>query len=368
MKKRFNTTGLCVPTMHYMVDISQRVAQTVQLVEQGDYFTINRPRQYGKTTMLTALAQALRDEYVIIDTSFEGTGDGLFGSEESFCSKIFGKLARDSHIYDPKLADSLDKLQDGVADFDGLSSAITELVDNEDRAVVLLIDEVDQSSNSPVFLKFLGLLRNKYLARNKGQDKTFQSVVLAGVHDIKNLELKIRDAKDARYNSPWNIAVEYKVDMEFCAADIATMLSEYQAENRDVLMDIDTVSQRIYEWTSGYPCLVSSVCLCIETKFNRDWSKAGVDAAVKELLKGKSTLFDDVIKNVQNHPDIKAVVWAMLFEGTEPSYNFYAYLEAQGLDSGYLLTFSLGKMPQPAAAATPAWREVCGKQVFEVVV
>jgi hypothetical protein len=283
-------------------------------------------------------------------------------------------------------------------------------------------------------------------------------------------------------------------------------------------MDKAAVAQRIYEWTSGYPYLVSSICLRIETKLDRDWSEAGVDAAVKEMLKYKSTLFDDVIKNVQNNPEIKAVVWAILFEGKEPSYNLYAfevpimygilaersgkmavankifeellygflnedaevrrladpvldkgtsiytmdgplnmellitkfaaffkeyyrsqdenfyerharmiflafirpivngagfcfveaqtrndmrmdvvvtygaqkfvvelklwrgpeylaageqqlvrYLDAQGLDEGDLLTFSLGKMPEPAASATPAWREIANKRVFEVV-
>ncbi|WLE97550.1 MAG: hypothetical protein QTN59_01670 [Candidatus Electrothrix communis] len=32
------------------------------------------------------------------------------------------------------------------------------------------------------------LLRSKYLARNEGEDSTFHSVVLAGVHDVKNIE------------------------------------------------------------------------------------------------------------------------------------------------------------------------------------
>ena len=50
MKKYFNITGLCVPEKHYMVDIRERVAQVRDMVVRGDYFTINRARQYGKTT------------------------------------------------------------------------------------------------------------------------------------------------------------------------------------------------------------------------------------------------------------------------------------------------------------------------------
>jgi len=33
MKKRFNTTGLCVPEKHYMADISQKLAQVIQMID-----------------------------------------------------------------------------------------------------------------------------------------------------------------------------------------------------------------------------------------------------------------------------------------------------------------------------------------------
>ena len=56
MGKKFNVTGLCVPTKHYMVDITERVGQIREMVDAGAYFTINRARQYGKTTTLAALA------------------------------------------------------------------------------------------------------------------------------------------------------------------------------------------------------------------------------------------------------------------------------------------------------------------------
>ncbi|MEO0041369.1 MAG: hypothetical protein RL329_817, partial [Bacteroidota bacterium] len=35
-----------------MADVSAKMAETLQLVEDGEYFIINRPRQYGKTTTL----------------------------------------------------------------------------------------------------------------------------------------------------------------------------------------------------------------------------------------------------------------------------------------------------------------------------
>lgn len=64
--REFNTTGLCVPRKHYMVDISGRVAQARAMVERGDYFCVNRGRQYGKTTLLAALRKELRADYEVV--------------------------------------------------------------------------------------------------------------------------------------------------------------------------------------------------------------------------------------------------------------------------------------------------------------
>jgi hypothetical protein len=36
----FCTTALCVPEQHYMVDISEKIAQIRKMVDRGLYFTI----------------------------------------------------------------------------------------------------------------------------------------------------------------------------------------------------------------------------------------------------------------------------------------------------------------------------------------
>lgn len=51
-----------------------------------------------------------------------------------------------------------------------------------------MADEVDKAADNELFLLFLGLLRTKYLRKAAGRGYTFKSVVLAGVHDIKNLK------------------------------------------------------------------------------------------------------------------------------------------------------------------------------------
>lgn len=72
-----------------------------------------------------------------------------------------------------------------------LSGLISDICGNAEKPVVLIIDKVDQASNYKVFLDFLGVLRSKFLKRTTRP--TFQSVILAGVYDIKNLKQRIRE-------------------------------------------------------------------------------------------------------------------------------------------------------------------------------
>lgn len=63
---------------------------------------------------------------------------------------------------------------------------LSELCNASDKLLVLMIDDVDHASNNQVFLDFLGMFRDYSLRRD--EVTTFQSVILAGVYDIKNLK------------------------------------------------------------------------------------------------------------------------------------------------------------------------------------
>jgi len=89
------------------------------------------------------------------------------------------------------------------------------------------------------------MLRNKFLLRQQGKDKTFHSVILAGVYDIKNLKLRLRQDEEKKYNSPWNIAVNFNVDMRFDVEEITSMLKEY-ANDKNISMDFKEISEAIH--------------------------------------------------------------------------------------------------------------------------
>ena len=67
-----------------MVDISDRLEQIKKMIDSGQYFTINRARQYGKTTTLRALAKYLEQDYVVVSLDFQLMSHKDFEEEGAF--------------------------------------------------------------------------------------------------------------------------------------------------------------------------------------------------------------------------------------------------------------------------------------------
>ena len=94
MAKCFNTTAVCVPEKHYMVDISGRLREIKKLIDEGKYFMINRARQYGKTTTLLALSRYLQKEYYVVLMDFQTFGSADFGTEQQFAHSFADAFLR----------------------------------------------------------------------------------------------------------------------------------------------------------------------------------------------------------------------------------------------------------------------------------
>lgn len=92
MAKIFNVNGDCKPNLHYMVNISERLRQIKNMVDEGQYFTINRARQYGKTTTLRALEEFLQKEYTVVSLDFQRMSYADFENENSFVMAFSGEI------------------------------------------------------------------------------------------------------------------------------------------------------------------------------------------------------------------------------------------------------------------------------------
>ena len=348
MKRRFNVTGSCSPQRHYMVRLDDRLKKIKEdYVDYGSYFVINRGRQYGKTTTLAALEEYLKEDYTVLSLDFQQMGTEDFADAATF-----------AHAFASILIETLEI--NGLDDREELMGPLTEIMErdsnslkdlfvrlsrmcrNSAQPIVLMIDEVDSAGNNQVFIEFLSQLRGYYLKRDKMP--IFHSVVLAGVYSIKNLKLKLRPESEHQYNSPWNIAADFKIAMNFSAEQIAAMLDEYEADHQTGI-DVHAVAEEIYAYTSGYPVVVSTICKYIDEDLlghegfespQKAWSSAGVAEAVKNILKVSTPLFESMVKQLDQYSELRTMLENIIYQGVRIPFSPDEKAISMGLMFGFL--------------------------------
>ena len=337
--KVFNTTAVCIPKEHYMVNLDERLKKIKVFVDAGKYFTINRARQYGKTTTLRALYLYLQGEYYVVSMDFQTFGSAEFQSEtifsRSFANSFLRSLKRNPVNKTEQLNEAMAQLEKSVAsqnDFFALKALFEQLGDicaASDKSIVLMIDEVDSASNNQVFLDFLAQLRAQYMERDIYP--TFRSVILVGVYDVKNLRGKIRPEEEHKYNSPWNIAADFDISMSFSKNEIAGMLTEYETDYKTG-MNVDEMAGLLFDDTSGYPFLVSRLCqlmdevVCKKETYGSKsaaWTKEGFYEAQRLILAEKNMLFESLSEKLVSYPELNDMLKSLLFTGKPIVFNYY---------------------------------------------
>lgn len=324
MAKVFNANGACISTKHYMVNLGPRLEKIKEMVDAGKYFAVNRARQYGKTTTLRALADFLQNEYEVIYLDFQRMGSLSFESEQLFVASFSQELLDLVKNLPDSVMEKLRTFAEETARINSLHALFNVLrlwCGQSQKQIVLIIDEVDTATNNQVFLDFLSQLRASYLASDIAP--AFRSVILAGVYDVRNIQQKIHPGEDHKVNSPWNIAADFLIDMSFSADDIAGMLKQYENDYHTG-MDVEMLSQLIYNYTSGYPYLVSRLCMFMDERIVGEpefpdkksaWTEAGFFEAEKMLVKENNSLYQSLIGKLAAYPELRTVLYELLFNG-----------------------------------------------------
>ncbi|MCP4152320.1 MAG: AAA family ATPase [bacterium] len=327
MARKFNTTGICIPQYHYTAEIPEKLEGIMDMVAEGDYFTINRPRQFGKTTVIFLLEQKLRksNDYLVLSISFEEIDTATYENQGCFIATFMDILAEQLEFLQESDCLALLDQHRGIINFKQLGAFITQLIARSGRKVVMMIDEVDKAGNNQLFLDFLGMLRSKYLKNKQGKSATFHSVILAGVHDIKTIKAKLHPGQKKTFNSPWNIAADFNVNLALLPNEIASMLQQYRDE-KNVKIDIPFFSEKLFYFTSGYPFLVSCLCKFIDEKIlpgkdEKEWKPEDLVDAVQMLLKTDNTNFNSLIKNLEDNPELYELVFDIIMTGRGFSFN-----------------------------------------------
>lgn len=112
--------------------------------------------------------------------------------------------------------------------------------------------------------------------------------------------------------------------MALPAAGIESMIAEYKNDHTGIpeadCMDPHEMAQLIFDYTSGYPFLVSRLCQILDEKKLR-WDKEGFLAALKILYLEKNTLFDDMMKKLDDFPELSNMLQAILYLGQTFTFN-----------------------------------------------
>jgi len=160
------------------------------------------------------------------------------------------------------------------------------------------------------------------------------TLYFSGVYNIGNLKSNFFSS-ETPMNSLYNINVRFDIDMSFSAKEIETMLVEYENDHHTE-MNISEIANEIRFYTSGYPYLVSKICLLIETDLNRNWTIDGVQEAIKLILEENSTLFEDLIKKTEENQELSDLLFDLTVGKVKYPFNVDNPVMKLGLMFGFL--------------------------------
>ena len=327
--RKFNTRGLCNPKKHYMVDISETVEKIKAMVDEGDYFCMKRPHQYGKTTTLAALCESMKYDYVVWKLDFQEIGHSSFLDEGEFCRSLSEFVLRTAEESDVEIPVSSAKGFRELAEKNPVNGRMYELFaifsdwcKNSSKSVVLIIDEIDSATNHQVFWDFLARLRALYLQREEElKVYTFLSVILAGVTDVQSVREKMWSDSDHKRIIPWNISARFDIDMSLSEIGIKDMLDEYKADYHTG-MNTAAMAFLLWKYTSGYPYLVSRLCQLMDEAFHSKssvtmaWSNQGLDEAINIILADEyDPFFKIAMEEIKSLPQIKIQLYDYFMKG-----------------------------------------------------
>ncbi|MDR1041122.1 MAG: ATP-binding protein, partial [Deltaproteobacteria bacterium] len=261
--RRFNTSGVCKPSKHYMIPAVPRITGISDMIENEYYFVIHAPRQSGKTTCLTALTDRINSEgnYYAITCSLASLRD--IHNDEKAMSRVVSRInvALESSDVDElhKLAYVFNSSR-YMADADGkVQLMLRDLSHALNRELVVFFDEADCLMEAPLIL-FLAQIRDGYLRRSNLPRSRFpRSMALVGMRDIRDYLTIVRADGESQGpgGSPFNVRDESLSLADFTREEIEVLYGQHTAETGQIF-EPEAVD-RAWHWTEGQPWLVNAL-------------------------------------------------------------------------------------------------------------
>ncbi|MCU0290158.1 MAG: AAA-like domain-containing protein [Acidobacteria bacterium] len=307
MKKFFNTTGLCNPEKHYMVNPLKRLLKVEKLIANELYFTIHAPRQSGKTTSLYAQARKINSEgkYIALVVSFEQAGYSSIMVEkanEILCDSIYRAALRQLNPHEqPKKPENILSIKNYLEDW----------ASSQEKPIVLFIDEIDALMDD-VLISILRQLRDGY----QGRPEYFpSSIVLVGLRDVRDYKAKVReDQKSLGTASPFNIKSDAILLENFSKQEVYELLEQHTAETGQVFPE--EVKNEIFYLSNGQPWLTNAlanqiVSEILDDDYSREITLDIVTEAKNQLIMRRDTHLDSLIDKLKEER-VKSIVQAII--------------------------------------------------------
>ena len=229
-RKYFNTSGICIPKRHYILERRALLLKGVELAEEKRYFSIWAPRQTGKSTYFTLLCGELKElGYIAIWTSVEDYEQSY--TRERVIERLFEDTRRELEKFG-------EVFKDQPRDYSDFFKYLGQL----GRKVIFVIDEVERFPGAHLN-EFLHAIRMAYHRRD---EHNLKSVVVVGVSNILGI---IQDNA-----SPFNITDNLNVPY-FDSEEVDELLSQHERETGQHFAE--SVKENIFKTTAGQPGLVN---------------------------------------------------------------------------------------------------------------
>lgn len=289
MERYFNTAGPIRKEDHYCIDPIHRLdlEGLLSLIEQKKYFVLHAPRQTGKTSLLLALMDYLNKEgkYKCLYSNVEmaqAAREDVKGGIRTVLSVMAGDALH--YLKDSFLEEKWAEIFAKRGEFSALQNALTLWCQQDEKPVVLFIDEVD-SLVGDTLISLLRQLRSGYTLRPASFP---QSIILCGVRDVRDYRIHSDIEKSViTGGSAFNIKAASLRLGSFSNDDIEELFRQHTEETGQPFHN--DIFPLVWELTGGQPWLVNALGYetCFNMKEGRDRKK---EITVDMVLQAKENL------------------------------------------------------------------------------
>ncbi len=352
-----------LPQRHYCVPPLSRIDldEVLELIEDLKYFVLHAPRQTGKTSTLTALAETINatGRYRCVKATFEAARPAGEVVPEAMHA-ILDQLARQARrmLGDGFVQQAKARLLADYAAHSVLGEMLAQWAESDPKPLVVLIDEIDTLAGDSL-LSVLAQLRAGYHDRPHAFP---QSVILCGVRDVRDYRV-YSTAAGGRVNtgSCFNIKAESLRLGDFTEREMRSLLGQHTAETGQPFEP--RALERIWELTAGQPWLINALAYqaCFKDKAGRDRSRpvtAGAVERAKETLILQRVTHLDQLANALSEERVQRVILPMIAGSLGAPYKIR--------DLEYVRDLGLVARDDPPRMANPIYAEVIPRELTTV--